>query len=256
MNFGFLEPWFQFLPRDPQHVIGLMGSGGKTSLMRELAARYAEWGVPVVLTTTTRTEPLDGIPAVTADRIIAEEDLPPVFFLRDGVDGQGKWLGLTPDEVDALGGTLPDRVVLVEVDGAAKMPLKLHREDEPLWPRRTSLALIVMGTAGVGSSAGSVLHRHGDVFWPPLAGLNDWTVWEWRHQKILLLEPGGYLDRVPEAVPAVLALTGMSQQEDSIGLFAFAGEAMDHPRLPLVMFCGFDSRGSSIRTAWRSGGAA
>lgn len=251
MSFGFLDPWHQFLPREPQHVIAVMGSGGKTSLLRTLADLYEGWGVPVVLTTTTRTEVLAGVPGYSLAELDICTDPPASFFLYDRIDAEGKWRGLDPAQVDELGGRFADRVVLVEVDGAAKHPLKLHRDGEPVWPARTSLALLVMGTTPVGSPVGRNLHRFGELFWSPLAGLNDWSVWEWKHQKTLLLEPGGYLDRVPAAVPAVLALTGMDEQEDNIGLFAFCGEVMEHPRLPLVMLCAFAGETTSIRTAWR-----
>jgi probable selenium-dependent hydroxylase accessory protein YqeC len=251
MSFGFLDPWHRFLPRDPQHVVALMGSGGKTSLMLALAAQYREWGVPVVLTTTTRTEALDGLPSYSLAALADCTEPPASFFLYDRVGPDGKWLGLPPDQVDALGGRFPDRVVLVEVDGAAKKPLKLHLDGEPVWPARTSLALLVMGTTPVGAPVGKQLHRWGEVFWPPLAGLNDWTIWEWKHHKTLLLDRGGYLDQVPEDVPVVLALTGMDQQEDSIGLFGFCGEAMAEPRLPLVMLCALGEETAVIRTAWR-----
>lgn len=79
MSFGFLDPWHRFLPRDPQHVVALMGSGGKTSLMLALAAQYREWGVPVVLTTTTRTEALDGLPSYSL-AALADCTEPPASF--------------------------------------------------------------------------------------------------------------------------------------------------------------------------------
>jgi len=254
VNFAFLDQWEEFLPREAGHVISLMGSGGKTSLMRILAERYAAWGIPAVLTTTTRSEPLMGIPGFTLEELPEPSLLPEILFLHAGLDPQGKWLGLDPAAVDDLGHRFPDRIILAEVDGSAKKPIKLHHEDEPRWPSRTSLALVVMGTAAVGSPAGRTLHRFGQVFWSPLAGLNEWTVWEWKHQLTLLLGPGGYLDRVPADVPAVLALTGLDEEQDSIGLFGFAGEAMEDQRLPLVMFCALGEEKPMIRTAWRDDG--
>ena len=251
MNFGFVDPWHRFLPREAGHVIALMGSGGKTSLMRALADFYREILVPVVLTTTTKSEPLSDLEAWELSGLPSRDlaDLPEVFFLHAGHLPDGKWAGLSPDEVDGLGGALPDRIVLVEVDGAAKLPLKLHTKGEPVWPDRTSLAIVVMGTSAVGSKTEDVLHRFGRLDWPPLDELQPWTVWEWKHTLALLLEPGGYLSRVPAGVPCVLALTGMGEQPDSIGLFDFVGRAMGHERLPLAMFCDLDSDRPVIRTA-------
>lgn len=253
MNFEFVDPWHLFLPREPGHVIGLMGSGGKTSLMKTIASFYADQAVPLVLTTTTRSEPLAGISAVELTQLQEQNagSLPSVFYLHGGLDSDGKWIGLSPAMVDDLGGLFPDRTVLAEVDGAAKMPLKLYREDEPVWPGRTSLAIVVMGTAAVGTETGEILHRFGRVDWPPLENLGSGSPWEWDHTLTLLQEGGGYLDRVPEGVPCVLALTGMDQQQDSIGLFDFVGRAMAHERLPLAMFCDLAAEPAIIRTVCR-----
>jgi probable selenium-dependent hydroxylase accessory protein YqeC len=250
LNFGFADPWHVFLPREPGHVIGLMGSGGKTTLMGLLADAYREEGVPVVLTTTTHTEPVSGFEPLEFSALPEVKELPERIFLHAGTGPDGKWLGLGPDQVDELGLLLPDRIVIAEVDGAAKMPVKLHRPGEPVWPRRTSLALVVMGTSAVGSKTGDVLHRFGRQPWLPLEDLKEWTVWEWDHALALLLEPGGYLSCVPDGVPAVLALTGMDEQQDSIGLFDFVGRAMADPRLPVVMFCDLGSDPPVVRTSF------
>jgi hypothetical protein len=49
----------------------------------------------------------------------------------------------------------------------------------------------------------------------------------------------------------VLALAGLEQQPDSVGLFEFTGRAMAHPRVPLVLFCSRLEDGLSLRAAWR-----
>ncbi len=252
MNFGFIDPWHQFLPHETGHVISLMGSGGKTSLLLDLSEVYREREIPVILTTTTRCEPLPGLEAFSFSELGDADPnrLPNVFFLHDGLTSDGKWAGLLPEIVGKLGRLIPSRNILVEVDGAAKLPVKLHRQDEPVWPTWNSLAIIVMGTSAVGSQVGEILHRFGRLDWAPFLDLKSWTVWEWDHSLKLLLEPGGYLSRVPEGVPCVLALTGMGEQPDSIGLFDFVGRAMENPRLPLTMFCDLAADKSVIRTAY------
>jgi len=216
-----------------------------------MADIYRAEGIPVALTTTTQSEVLPDLPDFLYQELSASPRaaLPQIFFLHAGLDDEGKWSGLAPGEVDELGCLLPDRVILAEVDGAAKLPVKLHRPDEPIWPARTSLGVIVMGTGAVGSRTGDVLHRFGRVEWAPVRNLQDWSVWEWDHSLDLLLEPGGYLDRVPGEVPCVLALTGMDEQPDSVGLFDFVGRAMAHERLPLTLFCDLAAAPPVIRTA-------
>ena len=256
MNFGFVDPWHLYLPRESGHVISLMGSGGKTSLLVSLARIYGELGQPVVVTTTTMSEPVPGIEPVELGELekLGPDRLPEVFFLHGGRAPDGKWTGLPPETVDELGKSFPDHVVLAEVDGSAKLPVKLHRPGEPVWPGRTSLAIVVMGTAAVGSQTSEVLHRHGRIKWPPLEELEAWSVWEWDHALTLLLEPGGYLSKVPDGVPIVLALTGLEDQADSIGLFDFVGRAMADARLPLIMFCDLAADPPVIRTACRQEG--
>lgn len=258
MNFSFVDPWHLFLPREGGHVIALSGSGGKTSLLRSLADWYAHQGLAVLLTTTTRTEPLPGVPVGEAGdpRTKAEMAAEPIYFLRSGVDQDGKWVGLDPGDVDRLGSDHPDRVVLVEVDGAGKKPLKYYRAGEPVWPGRTSLALVVMGLGALGEAAGDAVFRFDREEFPPLAGLTPESFWTWDHYFQLLTAPGGYLDQVPAEVPVVLALAGMGELTDSLGLFEFMGQAMAHPRIPLALFCETAGPEISLRAVCRRDEAA
>ncbi len=250
MNFSFVEPWDLFLPREAGHVVALCGSGGKTSLLMEFARRLEADMVKTIITCTTRTEPLEGYPVYDlAD--LKSDDLPPRFFLRDGVNDEGKWLGLSGKAVDELGEKFPEYIVLAEVDGSAKMPLKYYRDGEPVWPRRTSLAIIVMSMAAVGDASSSVVHRFETGGIDELRDLKPETVWLWDHSYTLLTAAGGYLDQVPGEIPVVLAMTCMAGQDDSIGLFEFAGKAMENERLPLVVFCETTGENPSFRTSCR-----
>lgn len=251
MSFGFIDPWHAFLPRDGGHVLGFMGSGGKTSLQLLIAEIYGVENLPVVLTTTTRCEILPDMAAVSWDELshLDSEALPACVYVHGGEVEPGKWGGLTLAQVDDLGGIFPDRIVLVEVDGAAKHPLKIHRSGEPVWPTRTSLALVVIGVSAVGGPVGEKVHRWQKVPFAPLDSLKDYDLLDWNHLGDLLLAEGGYLDQVPAGVPSVLALAGMAEQDDSIGLFEFVGKAMVNPAFPLTMFCSLGPDGWNVRTA-------
>ncbi len=253
MDFSLIEPWHLFLPREGGHVVSLMGSGGKTSLLKAFARVYADENRPVILTTTTRSEVLPGFPAVELSRLASCDPagLPACFFLHDGETADGKWRGLDPAEVDRLEIDFPERVVLVEVDGSAKQPLKIHRPGEPVWPERTSLAVVVMGASAVGGFANRTVHRLGVVPCPVLDELPAGSIIQWDHCLGLLLESQGYLAQVPEGVPAMLALAGMGEVEDSIGLFEFVGKAMQDPRLPLTLFAETEGDEPSFRTGCR-----
>jgi probable selenium-dependent hydroxylase accessory protein YqeC len=258
VNYAFLEPWHEFLPREGGHVIALCGGGGKTALMALLAEHYKQAGVPLILTTTTRTEPLPYWPARTWDEVTAEGAagalcLPPVVYLHAGDGPDHKWIGVRPETVDALEEMFPDRVVVVEADGAGKCPLKIHHHGEPLWPRRTSLAVAVLGTGALGRPARDALHRLGRVPGGPLNELDGDTPLDWDHLETLLMRPGGYLDRVPAGVPVLLALTQLGDLADGLGLFGFLGRVMAHPRLPLVLLGELDPDRRRVRVAYRCG---
>lgn len=249
MQFRFLDPWHVFLPREPGHVVALCGSGGKTTILREIARVWSADGVPVVATTTTRTEPVPGFVEDDGDGAAPVAERSPLVFRHGGMRKDGKWSGLRAAAVDALDEAMPGRRVVVEVDGAAKHPFKYYRAGEPVWPARTSLALLVMGVGGVGEAAGSVVHRLGRAEVSDPVGVGPDAVWEWDHAYSLLTGHGGYLDQVPAHVPVVLALAGLEQQPDSVGLFAFTARAMAHPRLPLVLFCSRREDGLHLRAA-------
>ncbi len=253
MNFSFVDPWHLFLPREGGHVVGISGSGGKTSLLRAFGRILEAEGVPTILTSTTRTEALDEFEVWNLEDLgkPLASALPSLFFLRDGLTSEGKWRGISAEDVDSLGKSFPDRVILVEVDGSAGMPLKLYRPGEPVWPSRTSLAVVSMSQGAVGEKAGAVVHRFGRQHFEPLGELRADSVWLWEHSLALLTGDGGYLDQIPEDVPSVLALTCMGDQDDSIGLFEFVGEAMKDARLPLVVFCEATGETPYFRTSCR-----
>lgn len=246
MGFAFLEPWHAFLPREPGHVVAVCGSGGKTTLLAEVARLWAAAGLDAVATTTTRTAPVPGFIGVVRERAAAAAPAGTLRFVHAGTGPDGKWRGLSAREVDELEG-----LVVVEVDGAAGLPFKYYRPGEPVWPDRTSLALVVIGVGGVGEAAGRVVHRLGRPGVSDPVGVGPDEVWQWDHALALLTGPGGYLDQVPAAVPVALVLAGLEQQPDSVGLFGFTARAMEHPRLPLVVFCSRGQDGLSLRAAWR-----
>lgn len=242
VDYRFFEPWHLFLPREAGHVVSAFGGGGKTALLSAMAAVFRGEGVPAAVTTTTRSEPLDWpglepleLAELTRGPAHPAGDGRTIPFVRDGLHGDGKWRGLAPEAADGLEAQLPGRVLLVEADGSAGLPVKLHEDGEPVWPARTSLAVAVMGLAAVGRPAAEVLHRHGRRT-APWGELAPGVTWDWELMFRLLAGPGGYLARVPEGVPPLLVLTQLAGLADSLGLFAFVGRVMAETAVPIVVF--------------------
>ncbi len=114
---------------------------------------------------------------------------------------------------------------------------------EPAWPVRTSLAVLAVAIDGVGGRIDASLAPARRP-----AGIDPWEPLTWDHLEALVAAD---LAGVPTEVPVLLALVGLEDQPDSIGLFEFTGRLMARPRLPLVLFVALGEDGPAIRACCR-----
>lgn len=137
-------------------VTSVIGSGGKTSLIAALAR---ELPGTVVLTTTTHILPFPDAPLVTsagADGVRAALAKSRVVCVGSQAEKNGKLV--TPElGVDALA-SLAD-YVLVEADGARRLPLKAHAPWEPVIPACSGRTILVLGASGLGHPVREKVHR-------------------------------------------------------------------------------------------------
>lgn len=149
---------FDFLTDGKKHTICLVGGGGKTTVMYELAAAWAACGRKVlVLTSTHILCPADGTFAA---------DVPAVQNLwqqrRYAVIGTpelstGK-LTLPPQSVyEAL--QLQADVILCEADGSRHHPCKVPAEYEPVLLPDSDIVLAVVGMDALGNSLQQACQR-------------------------------------------------------------------------------------------------
>ena len=137
-------------------VTSVIGSGGKTSL---LAALARELPGTVVLTTTTHIRHFDGIltlisPGMHGLRQALAESR--VVCVGSRAEKNGKLV--TPElGIDALA-SLAD-YVLVEADGARRLPLKAHAPWEPVVPACSDRTILVLGASGLGHPVREKVHR-------------------------------------------------------------------------------------------------
>ncbi len=158
------QPFQSFSLNGP--FISVIGSGGKTTLLRYLAEILPG---RVILTTSTHIFPFAGIPLVETG---SEQTLRPREVVLDEIrhslsSNKVICIGqmLSSGKLSAPTGTIPFEelsseadYVVVEADGSARHPLKAHRPWEPVIPSCTSATVCVVGASGIGKPAEDVCH--------------------------------------------------------------------------------------------------
>lgn len=134
-------------------VTSVIGSGGKTSLLRALSR-----GLPgtVLLCTSTHIFPFPGVPLLENP----EREALRKAFARSRVICAGT-MEETTGKLTALPYGLAGLCdyVLVEADGAAGRPLKGHAPWEPVIPPETGRVIQVVGMSGLGRPMEETVHR-------------------------------------------------------------------------------------------------
>ncbi len=126
------------LDLQPLSRVALIGGGGKTTLMLQLAREARERGWPVTITTTTR------LAATTRD---------PDLLAEPAEEGKLQGPGLAAIQ------QIRDRFVVVEADGSRGLPLKVHDDHEPVVPDGFKVVLVA-GMSGLHRPAHQVVHRY------------------------------------------------------------------------------------------------
>ena len=138
-------------------VTAIIGSGGKTTLMEQLAKELSKKG-KVILTTTThirrpaRYPVLEGADESAVAAALAEKNI--VCVGEAAEDGK---LCAPKISIEALA-RIAD-FVLVEADGAKGLPLKAHEAHEPVIPPCAQRVVTVVGIDGIGRPISEVCHR-------------------------------------------------------------------------------------------------
>lgn len=144
--------------------IAVVGGGGKTSLIFRLAEELLGAGKQVIVTTTTHM-------AYEPERPFAkdgEEDLVRKNLMEQGYTMAAAWdgssekvSGLSEEKLEALFSMC--EVLLIEADGAKRLPVKVPRSWEPVIPERADLVIAVVGLDCLGKPIAETAHRPGDV---------------------------------------------------------------------------------------------
>ncbi len=155
-----VETCTQALELDRHRIISLVGAGGKTSLMFAMARELATSGNHVITSTTTKI--FKPSPEETPFLLTREgagdiiKSIPDVihryghFTLVESPLPERKLKGINRELIDELASLNEVDHIIVEADGASRLPLKAPDENEPVIPSETSLVVVVVGIDSVG----------------------------------------------------------------------------------------------------------
>ncbi|HDN04430.1 MAG TPA: putative selenium-dependent hydroxylase accessory protein YqeC [Chloroflexi bacterium] len=197
---------------DHNSKIALVGSGGKTTLMFQLAR---DFGTRVICTTTTHLA-LDQLNAADQYWVLNEPgDLP------DAADElSGKILLFTGPQVEAdrVGSPAPEILerlkelaqvwncpMIIEADGARKLPIKAPAEHEPSIPDFIDTVITVIGLSGLGKPLTEEwVHR--PQIYSALVDLPLGARLESEHLVKALTSPRGGLKNIPADARKILLI--------------------------------------------------
>lgn len=154
-------PIENILPLGSQGVLSLVGGGGKTSLMFQLARLLTAAGKKVLTTTTTKI--FVPTAAQSATVLVAPEprdillqaaplldEAGHVTAAATRIAGTEKLKGFPPEAIRLFKDSGLFDWVLVEADGSARRPLKAPAEHEPVVPDTTDILVAVAGLEVLG----------------------------------------------------------------------------------------------------------
>ena len=154
----------------PRHrLITVIGAGGKTSLLNWLSMQMHPLARRVILTSTTKIFPLQGVCTILNDgkpgfieRIKQALARHQRIVVAQRLDtASGKLIGLSPALVTQLHEHHVADAILVEADGAARKPLKAPALHEPVIPLKSDICIGVMGLdAAYRPLTEANVHRH------------------------------------------------------------------------------------------------
>lgn len=157
-------------------ITAIIGSGGKSTLLKTLGLELMRAGGRVLLCTTTHMFPVAGVPWDGSSRRLDAAPWKPGALHAPGctcetcaglVRGSICQAGVLDPETGKLSSPaeplneLAQRFdyVLAEVDGSKRLPLKAHAAWEPVIPSGTANIVWIVGASGFGKPVAEVVHR-------------------------------------------------------------------------------------------------
>lgn len=138
-------------------IICFVGSGGKTTSMRQYALEFLRQGKTVALLTSTHMA-IESYSVLTNDFCDIKKCVDLNHIVHAGVKVNDiKMTSVSKDVYDKICDYCD--VVLIEADGSRRLPLKYPADYEPVIVDNVDEIVIVSGLWGIGHSAKEVCHR-------------------------------------------------------------------------------------------------
>lgn len=150
------------LPEREKHVVSLCGGGGKTTLMYALA-RETKTLMPTALFTTTHI-----MPPSDADVVLSvpfSEEVCCAAWREGKIVSSGVFLAeerrFGAPEEEAMRFLCREAAsVIIEADGARRLPVKFPAAWEPVIRPETTHTVVVAGLSALGKHPAEIVHRH------------------------------------------------------------------------------------------------
>ena len=157
-------------------ITAIIGSGGKSTLLKTLGLELMRAGGRVLLCTATRMFPVAGVPWDGSSRRLDAAPWKPGGLHVPGCTCEA-CAGMSHGSICQAGVLDPETgklsapaeplnelaqrfdYVLAEADGSKRLPLKAHAAWEPVIPSGTANIVWIVGASGLGKPIAEVVHR-------------------------------------------------------------------------------------------------
>lgn len=157
-------------------ITAIIGSGGKSTLLKTLGLELMRAGGRVLLCTTTHMFPVAGVPWDGSSRRLGAAPWKPGALHVPGCTCEA-CAGMSRGSICQAGVLDPETgklsapaeplnelaqrfdYVLAEADGSKRLPLKAHAAWEPVIPAATANVVWIVGALGLGKPINEAVHR-------------------------------------------------------------------------------------------------
>mgnify|MGYP002514766421 CR=1 FL=1 len=175
-------------------IIAFVGSGGKTSLLKEYAKKYLKQKKTVFVTTSTHMY-IEEYTLISDDADEIIERLKKDNFVMAGIKDGCKITALSKETYEKV--CRHADVVLIEADGSKQLPLKFPAEGEPVIYDNVDEIIVVAGVFALNKKTKDVCHRL-ELVKECLKISDDEPVKAWHIQKLL---KKGYIETLQNKYP-------------------------------------------------------